>query len=117
LSGHPERRPGRDLRLGATRLGSDRDRATLTQRTVNALPGSGPDPLHEVFLPYTADELLPHFVLFDPDGENPEKFLTKWHKRIDEAPSKDPSWLQRDETLWTANALMAIQQKAECADR
>jgi hypothetical protein len=75
------------------------------------------DIMHEVFLPYTADELLPHFVHYDPEGENPEKFLTKWHNKIDEASSKDPAFLERDETLWTANALMAIQQKADCADR
>jgi hypothetical protein len=75
------------------------------------------DVMHEVFLPYTADELLPHFVHYDPEGERPERFLTKWRKRIADASSKDPAWLERDETLWTANALMAMQRKADCADR
>jgi hypothetical protein len=73
--------------------------------------------LNEPFLPYTADELLPHFVNYDAEGENPEKYLTKWRERIAKAPSKDPDWLERDETFWTANALMAIYQKADCADR
>jgi hypothetical protein len=73
--------------------------------------------LNEPFLPYTADELLPHFVNYDAEGENPEKYLTKWRERIAKAPSKDPDWLERDETFWTANALMAIHQKADCAGR
>ena len=55
--------------------------------------------LNEPFLPYTADELLPHFVNYDAEGENPEKYLTKWRERIAKAPSKDPDWLERDETF------------------
>jgi hypothetical protein len=39
---HPERRPGHDSRVAATRLGSDRVRATLSQSPVNARTGSEP---------------------------------------------------------------------------
>ena len=93
------------------------------------------DHLHKDFLPYTADELRLHFVDSglhfvdsgiegeDPDSgievDDPDPHLKHWLARIAVAPSKDPSYLHRDETLWTAGALMAIQHQAEgdCADR
>jgi hypothetical protein len=66
--------------------------------------------LHPLFLPYTADDLKQHFVLADLEGEDPERFLKKWRERIAQAPTKDPSFLHRDETLWTAGALLAIHR-------
>ena len=65
--------------------------------------------VHEVFLPYTPDELRSHFVHSDLKGEDPERHLKAWRSRVAEAPSKDPSFLHRDETLWTAGGLLALQ--------
>ena len=55
--------------------------------------------LQDPFLPYTAAELLPHFVKYDPEGENQEKYLAHWLAKIAKAQGEDdPSWLERDET-------------------
>jgi hypothetical protein len=84
------------------------------------------DRMHEAFLPYTEDELLTHFVHNDRPGgkDHPEgkaDHLKHLRERIEEWPAKcaagDCSWLERDEPFWTVNALMAIQQEADCADR
>jgi hypothetical protein len=74
------------------------------------------DILHELFLPYPVDELRLHFVDSDTEGEDPERHLKRWRARLAAAPSKDPSFLDRDETLWTAGALMSIQHQVSCTD-
>jgi hypothetical protein len=66
--------------------------------------------LHPVFLPYSEDDLLNHFIKTEVPDEDPSRHLAKWKHRIAEAPSKDPSYLHRDETLWTAGALLAIHR-------
>ena len=73
--------------------------------------------VHEVFLPYTPDELRSHFVHSDLKGEDPERHLKAWRSRVAEAPSKDPSFLHRDETLWTAGGLLALQTSHDYVDR
>jgi hypothetical protein len=72
--------------------------------------------LDDLFLPYSADELRLHFVDSDIDGEDPERHLKRWRSRIAAAPAKDPSFLHRDETLWTAGALLAVQRQANSVD-
>lgn len=44
------------------------------------------------------------------DSENPWRHVAKWRERITEAPFKDPAFLERDETLWTAGALLALHR-------
>jgi len=70
------------------------------------------DLLRPVFLPYSGQELLTHFVEVDAESEDPRRHLRAWEKRIEDAPSKDPAFLDRDETLWTAGALLAVHQGA-----
>jgi hypothetical protein len=45
-----------------------------------------------LFLPYTVEDLRAHFVDFDVDGEDPERHLKKWQKRLADAM---PGVLQR----------------------
>jgi hypothetical protein len=71
--------------------------------------------LHPLFLPFSEAELLKHFIKTGDPEEDPLRHLAKWKHRISEAPSKDPSFLQRDETLWTAGALLAIHRSAHPA--
>jgi hypothetical protein len=66
-----------------------------------------------LFLPYSAVELRQHFVGSDIDGEDPERHFARWRSRIAAAPEKDPSFLHRDETLWTAGALLAVHRHAD----
>ena len=66
--------------------------------------------LHPVFLPYTEDQLCEHFVLSGP------KRVAKWRERIARAERSaidDPSFLDRDETLWTAGALLAVHRAGD----
>jgi hypothetical protein len=75
---------------------------------------SGEQVLHEEFLPYSARELLDHFLDTGRAGEEPERHLNAWKKRISDAAARinDPTFLDRDETLWTAGALLAIHRSA-----
>src|SRR3954452_24800593 len=73
--------------------------------------------LHEVFLPYSADELRLHFVDSGLEGEDPQRHLRKWRERIAAAPSKDSSYLDRDETLWTAGALLHVHRDGQARER
>jgi hypothetical protein len=73
--------------------------------------------VHDVFLPYTADELRTHFVHSELKGEDPERHLKAWRTRVEQAPSKDPSFLHRDETLWTAGGLLALQRSQDPVGR
>jgi hypothetical protein len=78
--------------------------------------GSVSERLDDLFLPYSADELRLHFVHSDIDGEDPERHLKRWRSRIAAAPAKDPSFLHRDETLWTAGALLGVQRQTNSVD-
>jgi hypothetical protein len=63
--------------------------------------------VHDVFLPFPAEELLEHFVDVDRRSDDPRRHLTAWRTRIAAAELKrgsDPAFLDRDETLWTAGA-------------
>jgi hypothetical protein len=71
-----------------------------------------PEHFRPVFLPYTSEELLEHFVDVGIESEDPERHLASWRKRIEIAPDKDPAFLERDETLWTAGALLAVRHGA-----
>lgn len=74
------------------------------------------DVLHELFVPYTPDELRSHFVHSDLDSEDPERHLKAWRGRITDVAakaSKDPAFLYRDETMWTAGGLLALQRSKD----
>ena len=76
--------------------------------------------LHDVFLPFPAEELLEHFVDTGRRGDDPLRHLTAWRARIAAADLKresDPAFLDRDETLWTAGALLAIHRHPDARDR
>jgi hypothetical protein len=45
------------------------------------------------------------------------RHLKRWRTRIADAPSKDPAFLHRDETLWTAGGLLAVHRHAVAAER
>ncbi len=72
--------------------------------------------LNDLFLPYPPSILRGHFVDSDAEDEDPDRHpdrhLTRWRRRLEEAPRKDPSFLHRDETLWTAGALLAVHHGA-----
>lgn len=70
---------------------------------------SGPV-IHETYLPFTAESLREHFVLADEPGEDPARHTRAWTDRIEQAASKDPAFLARDETLWTAGTLVALHR-------
>jgi hypothetical protein len=66
--------------------------------------------LEPLFLPYTESQLCQHFL-----GSGPSH-VAKWRKRIDEArvqQAEDPSFLYRDETLWTAGALLGVDRHVD----
>jgi len=70
--------------------------------------------LDPLFLPYSEQELSAHFV--DSGAEH----VAKWRKRLADARLKqpaDPAFLHRDETLWTASALLAVHKHADRAAR
>jgi hypothetical protein len=71
--------------------------------------------LHPVFLPYTDSELLEHFMSSDAAEAKPPQHLASWKKRIDDAPGRDPAFIHRDETLWTAGALLAVHRTPDRA--
>jgi hypothetical protein len=76
--------------------------------------------LHDVFLPFPAEELLEHFVDTGRRSDDPLRHLTAWRARIAAADLKresDPAFLDRDETLWTAGALLAIHRHPDARDR
>lgn len=73
--------------------------------------------IHPVFLPFSEDELLEHFIETSADAEQPRQRLERWQKRIADAPSKDPAFLHRDETLWTAGALLAVHRHPDHHER
>ena len=75
--------------------------------------------LHDVFLPFSEAELLEHFVDTGRGGD-PRRHLTAWRARIAAADLKlmsDPTYLERDETLWTAGALLAFHRHPDARDR
>jgi hypothetical protein len=53
----------------------------------------------------------------DLKGEDPERHLKASRSRVAEAPSKDASFLHRDETLWTAGGLLAVQTSDNYVER
>ncbi len=65
--------------------------------------------------PYSREQVLEHFLHADAVGEGPERHLGRWEQRIAQAPTKDASFLYRDETLWTAGALIAVQRSPNAA--
>jgi hypothetical protein len=69
--------------------------------------------LDPLFLPYSERELLQHFVPSERDH------LAAWRVRIHDAASKldDPAYLHRDETLWTASALLAVHRPSDRRER
>ena len=70
--------------------------------------------LDPLFLPFSEPELCLHFVDSGP------QHVAKWRKRLADAALKhanDPSFLHRDETLWTAGALLAIHDHPDRAAR
>jgi hypothetical protein len=69
--------------------------------------------VHETYLPFTAESLRKHFVLADEPGKHPARHTRAWTDRIEQAASKDPAYLARDETLWTAGALVALHRSEE----
>jgi hypothetical protein len=76
--------------------------------------------LHDVFLPFPAEELLEHFVDTGRRSDDPLRHLTAWRARIAAADLKresDPAFLDRDETLWTAGALLACHRHPDARDR
>lgn len=73
------------------------------------------DLMHPQFLPYTPEELLTHFVPLPDESVDPERHVQKWRKRIADAPFKDASFLHRDETLWTAGALLAVHRQSNAS--
>jgi hypothetical protein len=84
-------------------------------------PSTDPKPvsdvLHQEFLPYTPEQLREHFIGADDEGTDPERHLTKWRARIAEAHFKDTAYLERDETLWTAGALLAVHRADDALER
>jgi hypothetical protein len=67
--------------------------------------------LHKEFLPFTARDLKKHFVPVPGDeAADPDRHLAAWRQRIAKAPSKEGDFLDRDETMWTAGALIAVQR-------
>ena len=72
------------------------------------------------FLPFAAEELLEHFVDTGRRGDDPLRHLAAWRARIAAAELKresDPAFLDRDETLWTAGALLAVHRHPDARDR
>jgi hypothetical protein len=71
--------------------------------------------MHPEFLPYPEEVLAAeHFRPSDKDR------LAAWRKRISDEPAKvqdDPSFLYRDETLWTAGGLLAVHRHPEASKR
>jgi len=68
------------------------------------------DVIHEIYLPFTADSMREHFLLAAEAGAGVEKYTRAWAERVAQAGSKDPAFLARDETMWTAAALVAIHR-------
>jgi hypothetical protein len=69
--------------------------------------------IHETYLPFTAESLRAHFVLADASGEDPDRHTRAWTTRIAQATSKDPAFVARDETLWTAGALVPLYRSSD----
>jgi hypothetical protein len=73
-----------------------------------------PEPVvHDIYLPFTAESLRGHFVLADEPGTDPDRHTRAWSKRIADAATKDPAFVARDETLWTAGALVALHRSED----
>lgn len=89
---------------GSARTTADRNDRTLPSKSVV-------EPVvHETYLPFTAKSLLDHFVLAEGWGKNQDRYTQRWVERVADAADKDPAYLARDETLWTAGALVAVHR-------
>jgi len=77
------------------------------------------DKLHDIYLPFTEDEIKEHFVQSVKDLDNIKKHISKYKKSIDnyklfetnqysEKNIKLIRQIEKDETFWTASSLMTI---------
>lgn len=71
--------------------------------------------IHPIYLPFAPEQARQHFLGFDDAGKDPDRHTNAWRRRIDQSPSKDPAFLARDETLWTAASLMAVHYSLDPA--
>ena len=72
--------------------------------------------LHEELLPFTAAQLKEHFAPVDGDEHgDPDRHLAAWRARIAQASGKPDDFLDRDETMWTAGALIATHRSTDRA--
>jgi hypothetical protein len=66
--------------------------------------------VHETYLPFTSETLREYFVLADGRGGGRNRHTRAWTDRIERAEGKDPAFVARDETLWTAGALVPLHR-------
>ena len=72
--------------------------------------------VHETYLPFTRESLRRHFLLAEQPGKDPDRHTREWIKRVEQAADKDPAYLARDETLWTAGALVGVHRSENPRD-
>jgi hypothetical protein len=71
-------------------------------------------PLHDTLLPFTGAQLKQHFAPVKGEARgDPDRHLAAWRKRIADARGRPADFLDRDETMWTAGALVAVHRSAE----